>query len=312
MGTKLVLHIGRHKSGTSSIQKFLAKHADQLSEQGVLYPFTGREANGVGHHELWWAVRRAQTDTTALAAMVEQLEAEASGHDLVIISSEGFQNLTQPHVLKNIFGRFDIRVVCYLREFVAYMASGYAQYVHRNNYYVDFESFVRNPAYNAPKFIDKWHSSGLPVEFALFDRSALKGGDVIEDFIARLGLKITSGGDPDANPSISRNLLYFKILSNMAGVDGRRHYNAYRNLAREHAQFRGAIRISEDVQGRLRERADNAAIELAVGQPLRFKDYTAEPVWPDFETWDADLALIMQNSRLAGNREPLRRILKGI
>lgn len=43
-GKKLILHIGRPKTGTSSIQHFLAANAEALAAEGAVYPRAGRRA----------------------------------------------------------------------------------------------------------------------------------------------------------------------------------------------------------------------------------------------------------------------------
>ena len=47
---KLTLHIGRHKSGTSTIQSVLAGNETLLQEHGYRYPRSGRR--GIAHHRL--------------------------------------------------------------------------------------------------------------------------------------------------------------------------------------------------------------------------------------------------------------------
>ena len=39
---RLFLHIGRHKTGTTSLQNFFSEKKELLSERGILYPETGR------------------------------------------------------------------------------------------------------------------------------------------------------------------------------------------------------------------------------------------------------------------------------
>ena len=48
---RVILHIGRHKSGTSSIQHCLNRNVDLLSAAGILYPKHGRGGR-VAHHDI--------------------------------------------------------------------------------------------------------------------------------------------------------------------------------------------------------------------------------------------------------------------
>ncbi len=53
------LHIGTHRTGSTSIQRFMANAEEALAEQGIIYPKTGRPdtdwTNQYGHHELAWS-----------------------------------------------------------------------------------------------------------------------------------------------------------------------------------------------------------------------------------------------------------------
>ena len=87
------LHIGLHKTGTTSIQWALNAHRERLAARGFLYPATGRaEAAPDGHHNIAWELSndrrfdRAQGTVRDLFA-----EAETSDGDLVL-SSEDFSS----------------------------------------------------------------------------------------------------------------------------------------------------------------------------------------------------------------------------
>jgi hypothetical protein len=48
---KLILHIGTHKTGTTSLQAWLANNREALAANGVSYPHA-TVAHGSGHHRL--------------------------------------------------------------------------------------------------------------------------------------------------------------------------------------------------------------------------------------------------------------------
>lgn len=54
------LHIGTHRTGSTSIQRFLANGEEALADRGVIYPKTGRPdtewSNRYGHHLLHWSL----------------------------------------------------------------------------------------------------------------------------------------------------------------------------------------------------------------------------------------------------------------
>jgi len=50
----LFVHIGTHKTGTTSIQNFLRNHATSLNECGVFVPKSGTLDENSGHHNIAW------------------------------------------------------------------------------------------------------------------------------------------------------------------------------------------------------------------------------------------------------------------
>lgn len=54
---KVYLHIGTHKTGSTAVQAFVARHGDELKRLGLLYPRAGRprlKRFASGHHLLSW------------------------------------------------------------------------------------------------------------------------------------------------------------------------------------------------------------------------------------------------------------------
>ena len=79
---QLVIHAGIHRTGTTSLQRFLAANRAALAGRGVAYPGRGGEqppAAGLGHHP-----RRAGPDD------VLALAAEAAAARLLVLSGEDF------------------------------------------------------------------------------------------------------------------------------------------------------------------------------------------------------------------------------
>ena len=54
MAARLFVHVGTHKTGTTSIQVFLRGHAAALRRQGLYVPTTGTIDPQSGHHNLAW------------------------------------------------------------------------------------------------------------------------------------------------------------------------------------------------------------------------------------------------------------------
>ncbi|WP_263808717.1 hypothetical protein [Salinibacter sp.] len=141
------LHIGTHKTGSTSIQKFLAAADEALKEQGILYPKTGRPRENwspYGHHKLRWAVAGEwkQKDKR----IWEELRQEVCQHpgDRAIVSAEGFETCTTQEIrrLVNQLSPFSIRVILYLRPPAQFLRAAYAQRVKMEKYHASFSQCV--------------------------------------------------------------------------------------------------------------------------------------------------------------------------
>ena len=94
---KLILHIGRHKTGTTAIQRFLYGNPELLRANGYCYPDHG--AIGFGHHDIAGALIKKNmelseiSDNEAVNKIRELIAGLVKGKKgIPIISSEAFQN----------------------------------------------------------------------------------------------------------------------------------------------------------------------------------------------------------------------------
>src|ERR1700677_671907 len=122
--TKLFLHIGPHKTGSTCIQKYCSENRDHLLKLGVSYPATAR-LEGIapyGQHE---AVEKTKT--------LEQGELDQYfGQFLgltVLISSEEFSALTLSELakLRQALAPFDTRIVYFKRNCLDVLPSTWQQ-----------------------------------------------------------------------------------------------------------------------------------------------------------------------------------------
>ncbi|MFD2858417.1 hypothetical protein ACFSZS_31685 [Seohaeicola zhoushanensis] len=127
----LHIHIGSHKTATTTLQNTFAVSSDLLEHAGVLYPATGRKFQA--HHPLAWQLR----DTAQSGTSLEDLgdwpatlqEIDASSASQVIISSEDFEWLQDLSRLELLKDRYDVRVLFYIRSPERYLESYYNQLV---------------------------------------------------------------------------------------------------------------------------------------------------------------------------------------
>jgi hypothetical protein len=186
------VHIGLHKTGTSSIQTFLKRNKPALQARGYLYPRTGWTAGG--HHNLAYELlgrKRFSTDAGRLA----DLEAEIAPAANVILSSEEFEflELAQVRAFQAALGERPVRVLVYLRRQDALIASTYAQQVKMGARMKTFDGYARDSLYNArfdfALLLDRWASvfGKEALDIAVVSEETA-GARLYDDFLGRVGL----------------------------------------------------------------------------------------------------------------------------
>lgn len=141
MRRRLVIHIGMHKTGSSSIQRFLSRNRWLLKRLGVFYPAT-RRADGrrePKHNRLFEAISHEADHGAAhpafgeardvVAEITDQIERAAA--PLSILSAEGLsgERPVFAEALAPLAARFECRIVVFLRRPDDWVESFYKQMV---------------------------------------------------------------------------------------------------------------------------------------------------------------------------------------
>jgi len=225
----VILHIGRHKTGTSSLQVYLDKSSKKLMSDNYIYPRMFYRVNA--HHLIGERLKKSITDkltdkeVTDLTHNYRRKIVRRFKHrnKTLIFSSESFQNC-DPKVIRQVFNpkMFNVRVICYFRDQVSYYCSAYNQRAHANFFYDDVNRFY-NQAFDGDymKFSDSWSEFFPNFECRVFERSQLYQNDIVSDFCKKI--LNTEAVDLDtglSNPSLSRRYLAFKLLLNKQVSEG--------------------------------------------------------------------------------------------
>ena len=272
---RLVLHIGRHKTGTSAIQRYLAEHRAAYAEAGVIVPeFGGFEeddadpADRVAHHRIALDCGAGtEPDPAARAKWREALTAAAEGGDTLVLSSEVFQNVTNFALLRELTRDFYVEVVCYLREYLDYALSSYAQDVKKVGVLTGFFEYERRFNPQLRQFVARWSEFANRCHWRLYERGRFEGGDVVRDFLKTAGLPDFGGSRfQEVNPRIGGSLLGFKLIANGSGLHSTQLARALEPLASSRPEFRMPWRLDPRQQEALRARRDyNAILRRQVG-----------------------------------------------
>ena len=137
---KCYVHVGTHKTGTTSIQWFLRNNRALLAAHGVLIPRSGRSKNDAGHHNLTQELLASPEfapERGGLAEFVDELK--GSVLPAACISCEDFSLLSgNPDALVRlrdaiVAGGYAPVIVVYLRPQISYLVSVYAEIVKNGN-----------------------------------------------------------------------------------------------------------------------------------------------------------------------------------
>ncbi len=129
----VVLHVGMHKTGTTSLQTMIARNREHFREQGLYYPTTGQDGVGDGQHNLAWELAgddRFEPGAGTLADLADELRARRRPR-AVLISSEDLEYLyDRPERLASVRDLLEglgyaVRVVVTLRQPSEYLESLY-------------------------------------------------------------------------------------------------------------------------------------------------------------------------------------------
>ena len=203
MKKKLYIHIGRPKVGSTAIQSFLRTNRKTLLKNGILYPVTGERQNA--SHQLA-AVLLGDGNKKAKLPSAESLyrdlidEIESSTAPTCIISSENFYFVPPKRVAKALAGKFDVRIICYVRRQDEVLVSSYIQEMRDDTLDEeerdDIDRYLKRPDrlsfLDYQDMMDKW-ASAFGVEniiVRVYEKGQLNG-DLFNDAMDAIGLPLT-------------------------------------------------------------------------------------------------------------------------
>jgi hypothetical protein len=208
----LVIHIGAPKTGTTSLQHFLAENAAALEAHGVLYPEVGLSHRGK-HHALKSELRASSgSGGTHWAALRELRKERPDQH--ILVSEESFYYLDPANLvrLRELAGPGEVMILVYFRDYASHVASLYAQGTKAargldegealgtkaGNAMLDFDAFfVRYMAKPSHfEIISRWADifGWAAIRVRPFHRESLVGGDIVADLLSVLGVSLAELG----------------------------------------------------------------------------------------------------------------------
>ena len=252
---ELILHVGMHKTGTTSIQRSL----QGLPAKGFRYVDLGH----ANHSNLVIAafadvpgknVRSSQRVEAMRERTLRALDTELSRpeFDKFVISGEGIVKLRPPAVeaLRDKLLQYvdRVHVFAYMREPVGFSTSALQQRVKGGM--AEYE--LPQPDYRKKfaRFIDVFGAANVTGK--PFARDQLKDGSVVVDFCDRWGIPFDPAREVRSNESLSEPVVKFMHLFNREGAStqGRGLKRARRTMAEEmRAHFKGRFELPAQFHG---------------------------------------------------------------
>lgn len=198
--TRLIVHIGAPKTGTTAVQKFLFRNRGALAQQGVLYP-AGGMLNGA-HHLIGAAIFPGRVNRLkgvrqdeVMARAVDEIRQEIASRNpgTVVLSTEylwGELSSANIRRLLDPFRDMTLEVVAYLRRQDLFAQSLYVQAV-KGGYASSFADWIKmvpssaKGGFNLHRVLAAWRDCGLDVRVIarVYEKDQLNG-DVCADFVA--------------------------------------------------------------------------------------------------------------------------------
>lgn len=231
---KLIIHAGTPKTGTTSLQTYLAKKQHKLRGKGILYPHNLDKLQNTNAPKHQWFEKNLVTTHREnflenFKNIISQVKEDTH---TIILSSEGIYNYwwdfpdESKDMLKELSQCFDIEVWVWFREPLAFIESYYKQCI-RN------PQVESNPCYGkdlsfAEMLGIEWFSQHLNYQGFVTECQALFGshnvsvfeyqGDVVQEVMQKLGLA-TAHDNPTPRQNKSLNSASIQLLRTINHYD---------------------------------------------------------------------------------------------
>lgn len=234
----LYLHIGIHKTATTSLQRTLATSRATLFKQGIYYPNYNLidGSSHYCHHDIARSIGQAPARFTheQLASFFSAVGRETPANGIAVISSEIFYRLhIQDDIERDAFIRrvralvehagMPITLVITLREQASFIDSLYREHVKQTRYTRDFPRFLNDftPWLNYRHQIELWkrHFDRIRVLiYEDFQRETLTA-----DFLAKAcERRVSPLPAANTNPSLNYDWTLVKRMLNSTALAGQR------------------------------------------------------------------------------------------
>ena len=206
---RLVLHVGVHKTGTSSIQAALGANEKQLNKQGVFPLKVGRKEPGYCQHHIKWG-KEGLWGSLVLKKEVYEIK-QAGGTCIVSMEEISRSSEDELKEIKAVFDGFEFLIVMYVRDHPEWFQSCILQSQKSKARLCDFHSLKVLPEQESRQNSDflviaerfeRVFGRGT-VHARLYDRSLFENGNAVDDFLKVIGILDLSTYDTSHERNVS-------------------------------------------------------------------------------------------------------------
>lgn len=252
---RIYLHIGPHKTGTTSIQTALMGGRGGEAIEGM--DCLQQLRSGTAHHQL--AIQLAQGPLAEVAALAAQVKAVIDGStcDEFALSSEEFSHLDTGRctILAGALAGYDVRIVVVLRNQLDWLAAHYFEASKKNivgspgDYVFKKVQGKRGP--NWWRLVERWRKAFGPqaVRVIIYEDHE----DVVDPVLKAMGGRKAGRPGPRLNPSLNvrfalahQEVLRRSLDGELDPTDARGRLSRILDFARSRPEFTAAMPFMPD------------------------------------------------------------------
>lgn len=194
---KFYIHIGIHKTGTTSLQRMLTWNRPYLKSKGLFYP-TKCTWRG-GHHNLAWELMAdARSDSKYGSISELKTEIEDNFQSICLLSSEDMSRfgIQQKKELYESFKKYNPQIIVYIRNQYDYIVSAWSTVIREESVSSKFKEYYnfcmkkRLNLLNYTVFLEEWANifGKENLILKIYDKNL--GEHLLEDFINLLKVSV--------------------------------------------------------------------------------------------------------------------------
>jgi hypothetical protein len=210
---QVFLHIGTHKTGTTSLQFFMHKNRQRLVELGYLYP-----SQSQAHQNLAFTLMsdpRANYQADTWEETISEIENK--GLNKIIISSEAFLESGKLEFIEQVaekLKKYQTKIIIYLRRQDKKIESNYNQNLKTGVFVGSADSYIQvTGTPNYLKIINEWSQFFGKENIIVRPLEKQQIPDIYVDFFKIVGIDSMEGFQLSEDCNIKPNLAQITALS---------------------------------------------------------------------------------------------------